>query len=253
MAERDAKHWAEGLRLIAMPDQFALPLMHSPRFTDIRFMVAPCNEQAFDFVRRWPDWPAPAAALFGPSGCGKTHLAHVWRMRADALLIEVREFAAKFAAARKSTRPLVIEDLDREPPDAAREHQLIELLDHPRRTVLFTGSSPPQEWPCVTGDWKSRAASLLAFGIDAPDDGFLSALARNLFAARQLTVPPQVAELIVTRLERTPDAIAGFVAAADQKAFCAKRPVSLRLVLEMLDETGADGLFAAEPAEVRPV
>lgn len=236
-----------------MPDQFALPLLHSPDFTDSRFIVAPCNGRAFDFVRRWPDWPSPAAALFGPTGCGKTHLAHVWRMRTDALLIEGREFVAKSADARKSTRPVVIEDIDREPPDGAREHLLMELLDHPRRSVLFTGRTPPAQWACVTGDWRSRTTSLLAFGIDAPDDGFLSALARNLFAARQLAVPPQVAELIVTRLERTPDAIADFVAAADEKAFCAKRPVSLRLVLEMLGENAADGLPSACPAEVQPL
>ncbi len=236
-----------------MSDQFALPLLHAPDFTDGRFIVAPCNEQAFDFVRRWPDWPAPAAALFGPPGCGKTHLGHVWRARADALLIEGREFAAKIGEARKSTRPLVIEDIDREPPDAAREHLLMELLDHPRRRILFTGRTSPGQWTCVTGDWRSRAASLLAFGINPPDDAFLSALARNLFAARQLAVSPEVAELIVTRLERTPHAIAGFVAAADERALRAKRPVSLRLVLEMLGEDSTDGVTAARSAEVHPL
>lgn len=236
-----------------MPDQFALPLLHSPGFTDSRFIVAPCNGRAFDFVRRWPDWPAPAAALSGPTGCGKTHLAHVWRMRADALLIEGREFMAKSAEARKSTRPVVIEDIDREPPDGAREHLLMDLLDHPRRSILFTGRTPPGQWACVTGDWRSRTTSLLAFAIDPPDDGFLSSLARNLFAARQLTVSPQVADLIVSRLERTPDAIADFVAAADQEALCAKRPVSLRLVLEMLGENAADDLSSVCPAEVQPL
>jgi len=236
-----------------MSGQFTLPLLHAPDLTEGRFVVASCNEQAFDFVHRWPDWPAPVGALFGPPGCGKTHLAHMWRARADAILINGREFAAIFAEARKATRPLVIEDLDREPPDAAREHLLMELLDHTPRTILFTGRNPPGQWSCATGDWKSRAASLLAFGIDAPDDGFLSALARNLFAARQLTVSPEVSELIVTRLERTPHAIAGFVAAADEKALSAKRPVSLRLVLEMLGQNSAEGLSTACLAEVRPL
>lgn len=236
-----------------MSNQYALPLLHAPELTDGRFIVAPCNHQAFDFVRRWPDWPAPAAVLFGPAGCGKTHLAHLWRARADALLIEGREFEAKFAEARKSMRPVVIEDIDREPTDGAREHLLMELVDHPRRTILFTGRTSPGQWTCVSGDWRSRAASLLGFGIDAPDDGFLSALARNLFAARQLAVSPEVAELIVTRLQRTPDAIASFVAAADVRALCTKRPVSLRLVLEMLDESRAEGSSSACPAEAHPL
>lgn len=235
-----------------MSGQFALPLSHAPDFTAGRFIVAPCNDRAFDFVRRWPDWPTLAAALFGPAGCGKTHLAHIWAARADALVIEGGAFALKFAEARKSAHHLVIEDLDREPPDDAREHLLMELLDHPARTILFTGRVQPRQWACAGGDWKSRAGSLLAFGIDAPDDSFLCAFVRNLFAARQLTVPPAVAELIVTRLERTPDAIARFVATADQTALGAKRPVSLRLIMEMLGEERAGRMFGAQPAGIAP-
>ncbi|HEX5279889.1 MAG TPA: hypothetical protein VFW28_07400 [Micropepsaceae bacterium] len=236
-----------------MPDQFVLPLLHEPDLTYGRFIVAPCNERAFDFINRWPDWPAPAAALFGPPGSGKTHLAHVWRARTDALLVDGRELGSKLTDLRKSSRHLVIEDIERELPDGAREHLLMELLDYPRRTILFTSRTPPVQWTCATGDWRSRAASLLAFGVDPADDGFLSALAQSLFAARQLAVSPEVAELIVTRLERTPDAIADFVAAADEKAFCAKRPVSLRLVLEMLGENAAAGVSSAGPAEIRPL
>ena len=49
------------------------------------FIVAPGNARALAFLDAWPDWPAPAAALFGPSASGKTHLARIWAERAGAV------------------------------------------------------------------------------------------------------------------------------------------------------------------------
>jgi chromosomal replication initiation ATPase DnaA len=64
----------------------------------------------------------------------------------------------------------------------------------------------------------------------------LTALVERQFAARQLQVPGSVVNRILTHVERTPDAVARFVETADWKALSEKRPVSLRLVTEMLDE-----------------
>lgn len=223
-----------------MPGQFALPLLPDPDFGAGRFIIAPCNEQAHDFICRWPDWPARSAALYGPAGSGKSHLAHIWRVRADALLLAGHELAAKFAEVQSSLRPVVIEDFDRDPADAVREHLVMELFDHPRRAILLTGRLPPQQWPSATGDWKSRLQSLIACALLPPDDAFLAALTRSLFGARQLQVPHAAAGRIVTLIERTPEAVVRLVAAADMKALAEKRPVSLRLIMELLggDETG---------------
>ena len=45
------------------------------------------------WLDRWPDWPAPGLALSGPAGCGKTHLAHVFRARTGARLIQPAELS----------------------------------------------------------------------------------------------------------------------------------------------------------------
>ena len=61
-----------------MSDQLPLPLEPKLHFTRDDFVVGAGNRDAVDFLDGWPDWPAPAAAVFGPPGSGKTHLARIW-------------------------------------------------------------------------------------------------------------------------------------------------------------------------------
>jgi chromosomal replication initiation ATPase DnaA len=220
-----------------MATQFILPFADSPVRNAGTVIIGACNRQASDFLGRWPDWPAPAAALFGPGGCGKSHLADIWRNRTGANLISAGNLAAR-AHPHSLSGALVIEDLDRVPPDASRDHVLVELFDTPGTSLLLTGRSPPAQWPAATGDWSSRLRSLVALEIWPPDDEFLAALMERHFAERQLEVPASVVIGILTHIERTPDAVLRFIESADRKALSEKRPVSLRLVMEMLGGPG---------------
>jgi chromosomal replication initiation ATPase DnaA len=229
-----------------MPEQYILPLTNRPVLDAGNFIVARSNQQAVEFIRRWPDWPSTAAALFGPKACGKSHLATIWADMAQASIISAAELIP--ATGRKSaSTSLVIEDLDRTPADATRDHLLIGLLDRPGVSVLLTGRTPPAQWPAATGDWHSRLQSLIAFQMWSPDDEFLSALVQRHFAERQLHASASVVNHILAHVERTPDAIAGFVDSIDHKALSEKRPLSLRLVMEMLgdNDLATSGMYSA--------
>ena len=76
-----------------MPGQLVFPFGVEPALGREDFILAPCNEQAVRFIRRWPDWPTSAAALYGPRACGKTHLAAIWRNMADAQAVPARDLA----------------------------------------------------------------------------------------------------------------------------------------------------------------
>ena len=69
----------------------------------------------------------------------------------------------------------------------------------------------------------------------APDDSLLSALVTKHFADRQLEATEGVVMRIVTHVERTPEAVAAFVERADRKALAEKRPITDRLVLELIE------------------
>jgi chromosomal replication initiation ATPase DnaA len=223
-----------------MSGQLVFPFGVEPALGREDFILAPCNEQAVQFIRRWPDWPTRSAALHGPSGCGKTHLAAIWRNMAGAETVPARDLVPDLIPiiAPRGESAIVIEDIDSDEPREDRDRALLALLERPAGALLLTGRAPPSDWPVAVGDLRSRFLSLIGFRMWVPDDRLLSALVVKHFADRQLEVTDGVVKRIVTHVERTPEAVAAFVARADRKALAEKRPVTTRLVLELIDAEG---------------
>jgi chromosomal replication initiation ATPase DnaA len=218
-----------------MPGQLVLPFGVEPALEASDFIVAPCNEQAVAYVMRWPDWAAPAAALCGPAGCGKSHLAKLWQQKTRARTLFASSLTPEIAAALASDPipAVLVEDVDHEASNSARDLALLALLDR-RAGLLLTGRTPPSEWPVAVSDLKSRFESLIAFPMWAPDDALLSALIRKHFSDRQLDVPQNAVQSILTHIERTPAAIAAFVDRVDTKALSEKRSITARFVLDLI-------------------
>ena len=225
-----------------MPGQLVFPFGVEPALGCEDFILAPCNEQAVRFIRRWPDWPTRMAAIHGPPHCGKTHLAAIWRNMADAEAFSARDLAPDLVTIVSRTgASILVEDVDSDEPLEDRDRALLALFERPAGALLLTGRAPPSDWPVAIGDLKSRFLSLIAFAMWMPDDKLLSALVIKHFADRQLEVAEAVVRRIVTHVERTPEAIAAFVARADLKALAEKRPVTDRLVLELIEAEGEPG------------
>lgn len=220
-----------------MAGQLVFPFGVEPALGREDFILAPCNEQAVQFIKRWPDWPARIAAIYGPAHCGKTHLAAIWQDMTDAQTVSARDLAPEMVPtmATATGTAIVIEDIDSQEPREERDRVLLALLERPNGALLLTGRAPPSEWPVLVGDLKSRFLSLIAFPMWVPDDKLLGALVSKHFADRQLEVNEGVVKRIVTHVERTPEAVAAFVASADRKALAERRPVTARLVLELID------------------
>jgi chromosomal replication initiation ATPase DnaA len=216
-----------------LPKQLPLPLGARVVLTREDFVPSLASAAAMAFIDSWPDWPAPAAALYGPSGSGKSHLAAIWAARSDAQVIAA---AALSTTSFDASRPLIVEDVDQSTASDMRDAALFSLLENKRAPLLLTGREPPQQWRASLPDLASRFSALLAFGLWAPDDALLAAIARKLFNDRQLAVPDAVIARMVQSLERSPSAIRDFVDMADAKALSEGRPINLALVREMLAE-----------------
>jgi chromosomal replication initiation ATPase DnaA len=216
-----------------LPKQLPLPLGTRVALTREDFVPSLASAAAMAFIDQWPDWPATAAALYGPSGSGKSHLAAIWAARSNAKVISA---AALGDGPLDPARPIVIEDVDLSAPGNMRDAGLFALFENPSASLLLTGREPPPQWAASLPDLASRFSALLAFGLWAPDDALLAAIARKLFNDRQLGVPDAVIARMVHSLERSPSAIRDFVDVADAKALSEGRPVNLALVREMLAE-----------------
>jgi chromosomal replication initiation ATPase DnaA len=213
------------------PSQLTLPLATDPALSRGDFVEAPGNAGAVAFIDSWPAWSAPAAALHGPAGCGKTHLANVWASRAGAEIVDARSLDDRVAAQLRAGA-LVIDNVDLADP-AERDSALFSLFNR-GDPMLLVGREPPPDWPVLLPDLASRFRALLAFSLWAHDDALLGALARKLFADRQLRVPDAVIDRMIVSLERSPASIRDFVHRLDQEALAQKRPITLALLRELL-------------------
>jgi chromosomal replication initiation ATPase DnaA len=207
--------------------QLVLPLPHQDAMGRGDFIIAPGNRAAFDYLDAFPGWSAPALALFGPAASGKTHLAHIWRQRAGAALVEARELKEPPPGA------VVVENVDQ---GIGNEAALFALLER-GGPLLLTARTGPALWPARLPDLVSRYRALISFELGAPDEALLHQLAVKLFADRQLAVPENVVALLVRRLERSPGSLRDFIARADALALERQVPVNVQLLRALMEDS----------------
>ena len=206
--------------------QLVLPLGHHDAMTRNDFIAAPGNARALAYIDGFPDWTAPAAALYGPPASGKTHLARIWAERSAARVIAARDLKEIIAG------PVAVEDVDQGVGDEAVLFALLERGS----PLLLTAQTAPPGWRAMLPDLTSRYRALVGFELGAPDEALLMALAVKLFADRQLVVPEAVVTHLARQLERSPAALRDFIARADAAALAAQKPINLQLIRGLMAE-----------------
>lgn len=204
------------------------------------FFIAPCNENAVKWLDKWPHWPAPALCIYGPEGCGKSHLAHVWRARSGAVTVEAARLAADGAAAvLGDALSAVFDDADAAPDEAGLLH-LYNMLAERGGHLLLTAKAPPARWGIGLADLRSRLIAAPAVAVGVPDQGLLGAVMIKLFVDRQIHIDHDVVIYLLTRLERSFEAVRAVVEALDRAALAAHRKVTVPLAREVLKEMEKD-------------
>jgi DnaA regulatory inactivator Hda len=216
--------------------QLVLGLGHRTGYRAEDFLEAPGNAGALAWLRRWPDWPAPALVVHGPPGCGKTHLARIWAGRTGARWFEAAEVAAAPFDPQRSlggARAAAVDDADGVADEAALLH-LYNLLQERRGHMLLTARTPAAAWPLKLPDLRSRLRAAPAVAIAPPDDALLGAVLVKLFADRQLRVGREVVGYLISRMERSFEAARRLVAALDEAALRERRPITLPLARDVM-------------------
>jgi chromosomal replication initiation ATPase DnaA len=212
-----------------LASQLPLPFPIAPALGRADFIEAPGNAEAVALIDAWPGWKH-ASALYGPSGSGKSHLVHAWTQASGAIVFEAGALSFEAVTLLPARQPVAVENVDSGGFDEAA---LFALFQCPS-PLLLTGREPPASWGAALPDLKSRFAVLHAIPLWEPDDALLAALARKLFADRQLSVPDPVIARILRSVERSPAAVRDFVARADAHALAQKRPITAQLVGDLL-------------------
>ena len=218
--------------------QLVMPFGPSTSYEPADFLRGSGNEEAYDLIERWPDWPYSMLLVHGPKGCGKTHLAHVFAARARAtFLASDRIGSAPADQLLTGNHAWVLDSIE----DVTDAPALAQLINHVRARgdyVLITARVAAPELPFILPDLNSRLKALPSVALGVPDDALLMGLLAKQFADRQLRIAPDVLSFTVQHIERSYEAVQGFVRTLDRMSLTRGRAISVALVREALKNPG---------------
>lgn len=211
--------------------------------TEDRGILLPsdCNRAALAALSRWPAWDAAGIVLYGPPASGKSHLLHLWTEKTKAVLLtaDILRREDILTAPAVPDPCFALDDADRilqEDNCAKALFHLYNIHGREKGRFLLTATTDIAGWDCPLPDLLSRLKTFAAANLLPPDDTLLKALFVKYFSDRQTKISPEVTEYVLRRTERDCNAVQNLAAALDSAALAQKRPVSIPLAREIIDE-----------------
>jgi chromosomal replication initiator protein len=212
------------------PAAAPLPAPASPRSDRSleSFVLGPGNRLAHAACQAVAERPAAAynpLLLCGGHGLGKTHLLQALARElqrryptSPVKLVSGEEFANAYLTALQAKKldafrqeyrrvhTLLVDDVQflagKEKTQDEFLHTFNSLL-HSNRQIVLAATLPPREIPRLDPRLLERFQSGLLANLAAPDYETRLALLRAKAASRDVALPPEAAELLATRLERS--------------------------------------------------
>jgi hypothetical protein len=198
-----------------MMDQIALPLNWPVAEGDGDYLVTDANRSAFEHLKRWSVWPVPVTLLTGPRKSGRSLLGRIFVRKTGGRLF----------------------DDSHSHDEEAIFHAWNEAQER-RRPLLIIADAPPPLWDIRLPDLRSRIAATPHVQIDEPDDHLLGNLIVKLLGDRGIATPPDLAEYLVPRIERSYVAVQQIVDLLDRASLSHHRRMTVPMARGALIEAG---------------
>ena len=200
------------------------------------FIVSDCNALALASIDQWPNWRGSSRALniVGPSGAGKSHLAAIWQ---SVVQNSLRLTGLAAGQQLPNTAFYVLDDVTNS--RAWDEEALFHCFNHCASEmggILLLSQKPVGQMGWQLADLRSRMRAVNLARIDLPDNNLLFALLNKYFADRQMIAPPGMLSYLIKRMERSFTAVPRVAAALDQRSIAEKKPLSVALARNVLND-----------------
>jgi len=216
------------------PQQYVLDLPHRPALDGEDFWISSCHDHVMRWLDAWPDWPAVGIVICGAPRAGKSHIARMFAQHSGADVVNAADLPELGGTAiTDGAKALVVEDIDRDPPQEALYH-LYNRAKELGVTLLMTSRVLPNAMNLTLKDWQSRLRTFPVAEITRPDDRLMSAVLAKLFHDRQLTVGDAEISYLLTHMERSIASAEAVVAEADRQALALKRRVTVAVLKSAL-------------------
>lgn len=195
--------------------QIALPLDWPVADGDEDFLLSASNRQAFEHLKRWTTWPVMATLLTGPRKSGRSLLGRIFVRKTGGRLFD-----------------------DAQDHDEETLFHAWNEAQEKRRPLLIVADAPPPDWRIALPDLRSRIAATPRIALEAPDDALIAGLIVKLLGDRGIAAPPDVAEFLVPRIERSHVAVQRVVDALDRALLSHHRRMTVPMAKRALGEAG---------------
>jgi chromosomal replication initiation ATPase DnaA len=195
--------------------QIALPLDWPVADRDEDFLISDANRTVFDHFRRWSTWPVMATLLTGPRKSGRSLLGRIFVRKTGGRLFD-----------------------DAQAHDEETLFHAWNEAQERRRPMLIVADEPPPAWQVALPDLRSRLNATPQLRIGEPDDALLGGLIVKLLHDRGIVPPPDLAEYLVPRIERSYVAIQQVVDLLDRAMLSHSRRLTVPMARQALAEAG---------------
>ena len=218
---------------IKMTDQLYFKFPSNKIYLKEDFYVSPSNQEAYDFINKWPKWLKRIVNIFGPAGSGKTHLVSIFKEKTSTLIVNPNELNDEVFTKFKIKEALVVENLNEKIP----ENILFSICNaalQDNKYILITSIKPLNSYKFKLPDLKSRIDSGAFIGINLPSDDLISVIIAKSFSDKQIRIEKKHIDYIVKRIDRSYEKIAQFILTLDKYSLKKGSPFGLKLIKEVL-------------------
>lgn len=236
-----------------MTNQLIFDFPVTAKLTFATFVVCDGNRSGAAFAARLAahEGAEMLLYLYGPSGSGKSHLLQAaaaelgtGELPAPSLSfkegvgISPKALLASIDRRFTGAPALLLDDIQLAPPDPAIRVPLWQLFNDfytAGRPIIICGNVSPKELTNLDDHLISRLLWGLAARIDSTDDDSRRMIMKKLAADRNIKLPADVIDYLLTRLPRR---IPELIAALDRItrfALATKRKLTVQLAREALD------------------
>ena len=196
-------------------DQIALPLNWPVADGDEDFLVSESNRAAFEHLKRWSVWPVSATLLTGPRKSGRSLLGRIFVRKTGGRLFD-----------------------DAQSHDEEALFHAWNEAQEKRRPLLIVADTPVPEWEIALPDLRSRIAATPHLRLADPDDALLGNLLVKLLGDRGIAAPPDLADYLVPRIERSYLAVQQIVDVLDRAMLSNHRRMTVPMARTALAQAG---------------
>jgi chromosomal replication initiation ATPase DnaA len=213
--------------------QYTLPIIQAPDFTSYSYFVSHSNQDAYQLIESWPNWPFKRCIISGPSGYGKTHLGHILKDLIQGVFLDAQELTEDMYTTIRPNTYYIIDNIQ-----AVQDPKLLfhfyNLTLENDCIVVYLSEMAPGKMDTNLADLNSRLRSLPVIELSQPDEELCRAIIKKIFSDLQINVSEEIIQYLMVHTSRNLSDIQLNLKALNQRSLEEKRNITIPFIKNVL-------------------